>query len=118
MPGFVAVDCDVPESGSREMCLQFIGGVGVHTLDHLLPFLVIAGEVVVLIDYEELPTWNKDAPHFGEAIDDVRPEIYGLESSGHGECGVSERKARDAGFQHLATAFDNRVGIDLPRFLN
>ena len=46
MLGFVAVDCDVPESGSREMCLQFIGGVGVHTLDHLLPFLVIAGEAI------------------------------------------------------------------------
>ena len=90
MLGFVAVDCDVPESGSREMCLQFIGGVGVHTLDHLLPFLVIAGEAIIFVDDEEFASGSQHTFHLGKTLLNVRPEIDRLKGGGHYEGVVLE----------------------------
>lgn len=49
----VGVDGDIAEAGGGEVAAEFIGRVGVHAVNHLLPLLVVAGEAVVLVDDEE-----------------------------------------------------------------
>ena len=54
MCGLVQLDVDVPETGVGKMKPDFPGFVGVHPLDHLFPFLVVAREAVVFVDDDEI----------------------------------------------------------------
>ena len=55
----VAVDGDIVEAGRDEMSTEFVGGVGMHTIDNLLPLLVGIGEAVILVYDDDLKGGDK-----------------------------------------------------------
>lgn len=56
MVALVIMDNDVAEPCGGEDGAEFVGGVGVHTVNEFFPFLIIACEAVVLVDNDEMPT--------------------------------------------------------------
>ena len=75
----VAVDGDIVEVGRDEMSTEFVGGVGMHTIDNLLPLLVGIGEAVILVYDDEAASYFQCATYTGKALLYLRPEINRLE---------------------------------------
>ena len=81
----VAVDGDIVEAGRDEMSTEFVGGVGMHTIDNLLPLLVGIGEAVILIYDDKAASCFQCAMYTGKALLYLRPEINRLEGGDKGE---------------------------------
>ena len=75
----VAVDGDIVEAGRDEMSTEFVGGVGMHTIDNLLPLLVGIGEAVIFIYDDEAASYFQCAMYSCKALLYLRPEINRLE---------------------------------------
>ena len=115
---FVATDGNVAEAGGGEVGAEFIGGIGVHALDHLLPFHVIAREPVVLVDDDKAATLLQRAAHTGEALLYLGPEIDRLEGGDEVEACLLERQRVGTALQHLAAVGGNGFGVHLAGFLD
>ena len=76
----VAVDGDIVEANRYEMSTEFVGGVGMHAVDNLLPLLIGIGEAVILIYDDEEASFFQCATYTGKALLYLRPEIDRLES--------------------------------------
>ena len=100
------------------MCLQFVGRIGVHPLDDLLPFSVVPGQTIILVDDQENPSARENSPHSGEALLDVRPEVDGLEGGHKGELRVTERERCHIGPPDLTTSLSDGISIDFGGFCN
>ena len=64
----VAMDGDVVKAGGGEVGAEFVGGVGMHTIDNLLPLLVGIGEAVILIYNDEATTFFQCATYSSKAL--------------------------------------------------
>lgn len=50
------MDFNLLESGDSQMCLQLVGRIGVHPVYDLLPFSVVPGQAIILVDDQENPS--------------------------------------------------------------
>ena len=74
-----AGDGDGREAGGREVALDLLDSVGVHTADDVLPGVVPLIGAVGLVDYHKAAAGFEDTEHLAVTVHYVGPEIDGLE---------------------------------------